>query len=330
MAPSGGNCSLGDGDLKLAFDGSTWTQGGVDRRNGTGTQINARSWMNVWEFTRRENGQIAVDTKEQYGEVEAYFDPNLAAQGNASCSGGYLRLNVALMTSSEWNRFRGTFQHEIGHTIGLNHAHSVPALGGNIPLMATCIGADTKSFSQDESSGNARHNTTPYSNINPDPGFENNGYAWATIGGTTSSSSISRSGARSRIIGPGGTVYQVAAMTSEAGAPNHSLKGEVYALASQSNYTGSMYIDVIRRVHTYANDTSPCDWSSTFDENQRTGVSTVWVSVGAAYGAPSASNWSFIPTAAGSSGGNVREVVMRVINYMNIDIRVDDARLRWY
>lgn len=331
-SPNGGNCAA-DNVLKIAFTGPYWVSGTKDRRYGTGgTNINARGFAEEWETIKEEDGGSAVDVQEAWGEIVATIVDLPGLSGQANCNQGFIKMDVVLAAESKWKQFRGVWQHEVGHTLGLTHAHKAPAWDGVIPTMATCLSdaeVGTSRISQDDSSAMGHKNHWTKS-INPNQGFERGSYGWASVVGSDSATGIRRQGSSARILSSG-TIYQTFVTTSEGGG--HLVQGQVYARDAWSGIVGKLRVELIERQLTYAPDNVTCNWSSPFNESLHQGGPTGWLVIASGSNYPNSSSWKNIVTTSPfqqSTGGLVNLQIMRLHNQANGSIRVDDARIRWY
>lgn len=199
-----------------------WVTNTFDHRYGIGGGRNARANVLAWNALRGENGAALVRLIESADGVWIRIERppnNPNAWGTANCGARLIRLHPDLRFNDA--RFRTTLQHEIGHTMGLSHSQAVPRDDGRYPLMSTCQSTarqEQRQLSQDDASAlNFRNGG--FRDLNPNPGFERNMYAWGAAGVSNfTTSGTPRSGNRAaRWQGHGSYIETVAHVSAPTG-----------------------------------------------------------------------------------------------------------------
>ena len=337
---SGGNCS--PGGLRYAFSGAGWIQGNSDLRYGTNTPFNAGAWAESWETVQDLDG-FGPNMLEAFGDVVVTFEDLSGIVGQASCSGGYVRIDdrYALdpQSTNLANEMRGVFRHELGHTMGLYHVGDTADQAGARETMNTCRSvADRRAsiVSSDDWGSWLYHNSDQNDNdVLPNPGFEKDGAAWAQSGViyVEHQASGGLTGPRRvRLRNDGGGSYRSAMFISDNATSQVDGEMWIRALSSASGQLGFVRITLYFTPRTFAPDACG-NYASDRDENDVTGNGTTIFLATASLRAVS-SGWLEVqtPSAGTSAGSGVLLVELsttqRYASGSPASVYVDDVSVR--
>lgn len=284
------SCSDGTGGARFAMSGVGWIQGSADLRYGINTSFNVAAWLHTWSSALDHGGTHQVVT-EATGDVTVTFN-NLSGSllGQASCSGGYLRLDDRYMQNPADGALAAetahVAMHEFGHVLGLGHAGSGASHDSLVPLMATCLTQTTRRStttmsSDDRASWHLQNDgLTNFSGVLSNPGFEMGLFAWGASPGMTAWSTTSsppHGTQRASIIGA--TVSErLDTVVTLSGPGGNGLNLDILAREAASGVSGNLYIDVYWREVTYGSP-GTCSYPSGRNENSAS-VAGSWTHLG--------------------------------------------------